>query len=196
MLSKKDQLLQIFKHTGALQEGHFELSSGLHSPKYFQCAKVLQYPELCHEIGVEMGCQLKEKNFIFDTIISPAIGGILIGQKIAEFYKCRHVFTERPKKEMELRRGFKINHGERFLIVEDVITTGGSVKEIMVLIKAQKGTIAGISSIVDRSTTKIDFDGLPFLSLLKVEAVEYLPNSKNCPGCANNIPLVKPGSNK
>ncbi|AZT90328.1 orotate phosphoribosyltransferase [Caldicellulosiruptor changbaiensis] len=183
--------LQMFKDTDALLEGHFLLTSGKHSSKYLQCAKILQYPNLADAI-----CKDLAKNFVgqeIDVVIGPAIGAIILSYELARQLNCRSIFAEREDGIMKLRRGFKIEEGEKVLVVEDVITTGGSVKEIIEIVKENGGEIVGVAGIVDRSGGKLDL-GYPLKTLLTLEIETYEPD--DCPLCREGIPIVKPGSRK
>jgi orotate phosphoribosyltransferase len=186
----RQETFQIFESTGALQTGHFLLTSGLHSPQYFQCALVLQYPRylelLCKDI-VEFFYEEEE----FDLVIAPAIGGLMVGQELARQLGVRFIFTERENGKMVLRRGYNIKSHEKILIAEDVITTGGSVKEVLEIVESAKGYPVGIGAIVDRSEGQIDFD-IPLYATVDVKSVTY-PADK-CPLCKQKIPLIKPGS--
>lgn len=188
----ENDVLTIFKKTEALLEGHFLLTSGRHSHQYFQCAKVLQYPEFTSQI-----CKLianHYKNYEIDTVIAPAMGGIIVGYDVAKHLNKKSIFTERDNKEMTLRRGFTLAKGEKVLVCEDVVTTGGSVMEVIEIVKKFEAKIVGIGSIVDRSYGKVDF-GYPFFSALKLDAVSFAP--EDCTICKEGkIELVKPGSRK
>jgi len=184
-----EEILSLFKETGALLEGHFVLTSGLHSDRYFQCAKILQYPwhaeTLCKALADHFS------NVSIDLVVSPAIGGILVGQEIARWLHVRAIFAERVNEKLTLRRGFEIFPGEKVLIAEDVTTTGGSVQEVMEIVKSSGGIPVGIAGIVDRSGGNIHFE-VPYYSLLKIEISNFQPTE--CPLCkAGSIP-VKPGS--
>lgn len=184
-------VLRLFKDTQALLQGHFLLTSGRHSAQYFQCAKVLQYPayttRLC-EIIAE-----KFKNIEFDTVIAPAMGGIIVGQEVARLLNKRSIFAEREDKKLVLRRGFSLSPGERVLVCEDVVTTGGSVLETMEIVTSSEATIVGVGYIVDRSNGTVDF-GVPSVSTLQLSVVSFQPDE--CPMCKEGSPLVKPGSRK
>jgi orotate phosphoribosyltransferase len=186
----RQEAYQIFESTGALQTGHFLLTSGLHSPQYFQCALVLQYPKylelLCKDI-IEFYYEEEE----FDLVIAPAIGGLMVGQELARQLGVRFIFTEREKGKMILRRGFNIAPHEKILIAEDVITTGGSVKEVIEIVERVKGYPVGIGTIVDRSDGQVKFD-IPLYASVQVKSVTY--SADKCPLCMQKIPLVKPGS--
>ncbi|MFA3781950.1 orotate phosphoribosyltransferase [Melioribacteraceae bacterium 4301-Me] len=182
-------ILNIFLKTNALLNGHFLLTSGRHSNQYFQCALVLQYPHY-NEIICKLIADFFKK-YEVDTVISPAIGGICVGQEVARQLNKRFIFAERENNKMTLRRGFQIFPNEKILICEDVVTTGGSVFEVMDIIKENKAITVGIGMIVDRSNNKVKF-GVPQFSTLQLDVVSYLPDE--CPLCKSNIPLVKPGS--
>ncbi len=189
----KEQVLSIFKQTGALLEGHFQLTSGLHSPQYFQCAKVLQYPTHTELLCGEIASLFKQRKV--DVVIAPALGGIVVGQEVGRQLCARTMFAERKDGVMQLRRGFKINKGERVLVCEDVVTTGGSVFEVINIVKEQGGRVAGVGSIVDRSGGKVKFDvedGGSQFATLSMDVVTY--KSEECPLCKKGVPVVKPGS--
>ncbi len=185
-------ILEIFLETNALLNGHFLLTSGRHSNQYFQCAQVLQYPThnevICSKIADHF------KHYEIDIVISPAIGGIIVGQEVARLLGKKSIFAEREDKTLQLRRGFQIELDKKYLVCEDVVTTGGSVFEVMDIVKNCGGIVAGVGFIVDRSNNKVQF-GVPQFSTLQLEVVSYLPDE--CPLCKENkIPLVKPGSRK
>ena len=185
------EILDIFKKTESLFEGHFLLTSGRHSDKYFQCAKVLQYPHY-----IERLCSIivnHFEDFEIDTVISPAIGGLVVGQEVARQLNKRFIFAERENKNLTIRRGFSLSEGEKVLVCEDVVTTGGSVFEVIDIVKNNNANIAGIGFIVDRSNGKVDF-GFPQISTLKMEVVSYLP--EECPLCQQGLEIIKPGSRK
>ena len=187
----ENNILEIFKKTGALLQGHFLLTSGRHSNIYFQCAKVLQYPEYTEKVCTIISDYFK--NYKIDTVISPAMGGIIVGQEVARQLNKRSIFAEREDKKLTLRRGFTIDRGEKILVCEDVVTTGGSVFEVIDIVKDLGGEVVGVGYIVDRSNGKVDF-GYPQKSTMKMDVISYLP--EECPLCKENIPLVKPGSRK
>ena len=187
----EEQIYDIFKETGALLEGHFLLTSGRHSNVYFQCAKVLQYPQYTEAVCRKITDYFKD--FEIDTVIAPAIGGIVVGQEVARQLNKRSIFAEREDKALTLRRGFSIEEGERILVCEDVVTTGGSVFEVIDIVKQNKGHVVGVGFIVDRSNGKVDF-GFKQVSAMKMNAESYDP--ADCPLCKKNIPAVKPGSRK
>lgn len=179
----------IFKKTGALLEGHFVLTSGRHSASYFQCAKVLQYPE--HLIQFSKKISDHFSGFDIDTVISPAVGGIVIGTQVGSTMKKRSIFAERENGEMALRRGFGINPGEKVLVVEDVITTGGSVKEVMNIVEAAAAIVVGVAVIVDRSNGTVVLHGNQF-SLVQMEVKSY--EEHEIPDNLAQLPIEKPGS--
>jgi len=185
------EILQIFQKTNALLNGHFLLTSGRHSNQYFQCALVLQYAEynefICGMIANNF------KNYEIDIVISPAIGGIVVGQEVARQLEKKSIFAEREDKVLTLRRGFQIEEGKKYLVCEDVVTTGGSVFEVMDIVKNNGGIIAGVGFIVDRSNNKVQF-AVPQFSTLQLEVVSYSP--EDCPLCKQNTPVIKPGSRK
>lgn len=188
---KNNNILEIFEETNALLNGHFLLTSGRHSNQYFQCALVLQYPEYNSLI-----CSLIAEHFHhqnIDVVISPAIGGIVVGQEVARQLEKKSIFAEREDKTLRLRRGFQIEEGKHYLVCEDVVTTGGSVFEVIEIVKNGGGIVAGVGYIVDRSNNKVQF-GVPQFSTLQLEVVSYLP--EECPLCKQNIPVTKPGSRK
>ena len=190
MLSDKE-ILDIFLKTEALLNGHFLLTSGRHSDQYFQCAKVLQYPNyterVCNKIAEYF------RSFDIDTVIAPAMGGIIVGQEVARQLGKKAIFAEREDKNLTLRRGFEIKPGEKLLVCEDVVTTGGSVFEVIDIVKQNNGIVVGVGFIVDRSNGKVQF-GVPQVSALKLDVISYLP--EECPLCKEGIPVVKPGSRK
>ncbi len=187
----KDEILKIFRQTNALLDGHFLLSSGLHSPQYFQCALVLQDPVQAQKLCWDIATPFMGKNI--DLVIGPAIGGIVVAQEVARLISARAIFAEREEGKMTLRRGFEIKQGERVLVVEDVVTTGGSIKEVIDLVKERGGELVGAAFLVDRSQGKIKFD-VPVASLIQMDVVTY--EAGNCPLCKEGVPLVKPGSRK
>lgn len=185
----KEQILEIFKDSGALLEGHFQLTSGLHSPHYFQCAKVLQYPKFLHLFAGEIAKHFEYSEI--EVVISPAIGGIVVGTEVGRVLGCRTIFAERKDSTMQIRRGFELRQGERVLVVEDVVTTGGSVFEVMDIVKGSGARTAGVGYIVDRSNGKVRFDAKQ-VSILQMEVVTYQP--ADCPLCRAGGAAVKPGS--
>jgi orotate phosphoribosyltransferase len=186
-----EQVRAILQETGAVQEGHFLLSSGLHSPVYIQCALVFQHPHHAQRLGAEMAGLFADDRV--DVVISPAVGGIVTGQEVARALGVRAIFAERESGTMRLRRGFRIEPEERVLVADDVITRGGSVGETLEVVKASAGEAVGIAVVVDRSGGDLNWD-VPLRSLLRMEAVTYPP--EECPLCRDGLPVVKPGSRK
>ena len=184
-------ILQIFQKSNALLNGHFLLTSGRHSNQYFQCALVLQYAEYNEIICGMIANYFKDTEI--DVVISPAIGGIVVGQEVARQLGKKSIFAEREDKTLTLRRGFQIEEGKKYLVCEDVVTTGGSVFEVIDIVKNNGGIVAGVGFIVDRSNNKVKFD-VPQFSTLQLEAVSF--SHEDCPLCKKNIPVIKPGSRK
>jgi orotate phosphoribosyltransferase len=181
--------LQLLRHTGALLEGHFLLTSGLHSGSYVQCAKVLQYPQHAEALGQWIADNFRRMTV--DVVLSPAVGGIVIGQEVARALGARALFGERQQGTMTLRRGFSLSPQEQVLVVEDVTTTGGSVREIITLVQEHQGTVVGVGTILDRSGGRIDF-AVPQHALATLTIVNYPPEA--CPLCKQGGPPKKPGS--
>ncbi len=191
MGQSESEILNIFKKTEALLEGHFLLTSGRHSNVYFQCAKVLQYPEYTEKV-----CSIIADHFRaydIDTVIAPAIGGIVVGQEVARQLNKRFIFAEREDKTLALRRGFTLKNGEKVLVCEDVVTTGGSVFEVIDIVKNNGAKVTGVGFIVDRSNGKVQF-GFPQMSTMKMNVISFSPDE--CELCKKGIPFIKPGSKK
>jgi len=185
-----EDLLALFRKTGALLDGHFILRSGLHSREYFQCAILLQHTEIAAQVCGQLADKLRE--FHCDTVISPALGGIIVGQEVGRSLGKRHIFVEKEDGKLVLRRGFQISPGERFIVVEDVVTRGGRVQETIDIVRAHGGIVFAVGVIVDRSgDAKPDF-ACPFVSLVEM-SVENFP-ADNLPPDLAKIPAVKPGS--
>ena len=187
----REEILQLFSDTGVLKTGHFLLTSGMHSEKYLQCAQLLQHPE-----ATEKACQELAKNFQdldIQTVISPAVGGILVSYEMARALKTRAIFAERENGKMTLRRGFTLQPGEKVLVVEDVVTTGGSVKEVIDLVKSLGAEVVGVGVLVNRSGKEMTFEA-PSYSLLELEVETYSP--EECPLCKKGSKAEKPGSRK
>ncbi len=188
----EDQIKEIFLKSDAFLEGHFLLSSGLHSPYYLQCAKVLQYPKYAEVLCKELARKINSLNVEYNLVIAPAIGGIIVSYETARHLEVRGIFAERVDGKLTLRRGFEINPGEKAVVVEDVVTTGKSTKETIEVVKQHGGEVVAVGSLVDRSGGKAEF-GVPFVTLWQLEVPVYEP--QNCPIChEGKIPLVKPGS--
>ena len=191
MLSHKKSL-NILKKTDALLEGHFVLSSGLHSPKYIQCAKLLSFPYKSDKICKSLSYKIKRTFKKIDLILSPAMGGIIIGYEIGKLLKKETIFCERVNGKFTLRRGFKIKKATKVLIIEDVITTGKSSMECVKLIKKAKASLVGFATIIDRSNKKSLKIKKKIVSLLKINVPTYKPNK--LPPNLKLIPITKPGS--
>ena len=191
MLSHKKSL-DILRKTNALLEGHFILSSGLHSSKYIQCAKLLSHPSKAEKICKSLANKIKNNFYKIDLILSPAMGGIIIGYEIGKILKKETIFCERVNGKFILRRGFKIEKGSKVLIVEDVITTGKSSIECVKLIKKAKATLVGFAAIIDRSSKKTLKIKKKIVSHLKIEVPTY--RSNKLPINLKKIPITKPGS--
>ncbi|MFH1857196.1 MAG: orotate phosphoribosyltransferase [Candidatus Omnitrophota bacterium] len=189
---KKEEILTLFKETDALLTGHFELSSGLHSSQYLQCAKILQYPEHAMKLCQALAESVKDKGI--DLVIGAATGGVIISFLTAYYLNKRSLFAERKEKELLLRRGFEMKKGERVLIVEDVITTGGTVFELIDLVKEREAVPAAICSLVNRSGGMKQIKGIDIYGLLEINVPAY--KKEECPLCKDNVPVSKPGSKK
>lgn len=185
----KDEVIQVFRDSGALLEGHFILRSGLHSRQFFQCALALQQMPVVEKLGGALAAKVRALGPA--TVVSPAMGGLVIGQEVARQLGVRFIFVEKEDGKLVLRRGFKIAPGEKILVVEDVVTKGGRVQETIEIVRAHQGTVAGVAMVVDRSNGTVNL-GVPTFSLLslKVEAFE----SDKLPPDLAATPAVKPGS--
>ena len=189
-MNMREELLALFRKTGALLEGHFVLRSGLHSREYLQCALLLQHTEIAARVCGWLAEKLRK--FDCDAVISPALGGIIVGQEVARSLGKRHIFVEKEDGKLVLRRGFQIAPNEKFIVVEDVVTRGGRVQETIDIVRAHGGIVSAVGVILDRSgQVKPDF-GCPFVSLIEMN-VETFPADKLPPDLAK-IPAVKPGS--
>lgn len=185
----EEQILQHFRNRDALLDGHFILSSGLHSASYLQCARALEYPSDAANFGRAIAERFAAEQF--DTVASPAIGGLIIGYETARALNVKFIWTERENGTMTVRRGFQIKKGERILVVEDVITTGGSTKECIAALESGGANVAAAASIIDRSGGKADV-GVTRYALATLDVAAYAPEI--CPMCARHIEAVKPGS--
>ena len=185
----RDELLDLFRRSGALLEGHFRLTSGLHSSGYLQCALVLQHPAHAEALGRAIAD--RTRSLRPTAVLSPALGGVVIGHEVGRALGVRALFAERQDGELTLRRGFVIAENDRVLVVEDVLTTGGSTRETMQVARASGGQVVGAASIVNRSGGRAEFD-VPFASLIDVDLPTYEPDK--CPLCAQGLSVVKPGS--
>lgn len=189
----QDEVLKLFKERGALLQGHFKLTSGLHSDSYLQCALLLQYGCDADRLGAELARRFKDpsREKPITAIVSPAVGGIVLGYVIARALGIRAMFAERVEGQFQLRRGFALAPGEEVLVAEDVLTTGGSVREIATLVENSGAHLAGFAALADRSEGTMRLPA-PTHALLRLPLVTYSPDS--CPLCEQSIPLVKPGS--
>ncbi len=185
----KEQVLDIFRKSNALLEGHFRLTSGRHSDRYMQCAQVLQYPDYTAQLCGEIVEAFRGEQV--DVVIGPAMGGIIVAYEVGRQLGVRTIFTERENGAMTLRRSFNIAPGERVLVVEDVVTTGGSVMEVIKVVQEQGGTLVGVGVLVDRSNGQVDF-GVQTKAVLSMEVVSW--EAEECPMCKQGLPVVKPGS--
>jgi len=187
-----ERATEVLEQAGVLQTGHFKLTSGRHSNKYMQCAKIFKQTKYAEELCASLAEQFADDNV--GLVIGPAIGAIQMAYEVSRHLDVPNIFAERDNGEMCLRRGFTIEEGQRVLVVEDVVTTGGSVKEVIKIVEELGGVVVGVGSIVDRSAGKVDF-GYPFKAVLPVEVVSWEPDE--CPLCKDGIiELVKPGSRK
>jgi orotate phosphoribosyltransferase len=187
----KEEIIRIFKEKEVMLEGHFLLTSGRHSDKYLQCAKLFQYADTSEVICRQLAEQFAGDRI--DLVAGPAIGGIIMAYEMGRQFGVKNIFAERENGVMTFRRGFQVPKGANVLVVEDVVTTGGSVREVIALLKEQGANVAGVGSVVDRSNGQVDF-GCKFRAVLSMEVVSYEP--ENCPICRTGMPLVKPGSRK
>ena len=184
-----NEVLQIFRESGALLEGHFVLRSGLHSRQYFQCALALQRMPVVEQLGAELAGKVRSLGAV--TVVSPAMGGLVLGQEVARQLGLRFIFVEKEQGKLVLRRGFKIAAGERILVVEDVVTKGGRVQETVDIVRGHGGQVVGIAMAVDRSGGTVQF-GVPTFSLISMQVETFEPDQ--LPPDLTIIPAVKPGS--
>ena len=191
MQNTEEMTREILLRLGALKHGHFRLTSGLHSDRYMQCAALFQFPreseQLCAALAEKFAGQK------IDLVAGPALGGIIMAYEVARALGVPNIFSEREEGKMTFRRGFRVEAGQKVLVVEDVVTTGGSVKEVIGLVRAAGGEVVGVGSVVDRSGGKADF-GVPFQALMTLEATNW--KEEDCPLCKEGVPIVKPGSRK
>ena len=188
-------LLRLFEESGALLEGHFLLSSGLHSPRYLQCARVLMDPGVATALGAALADRLRP--LLGDAkpaaVVAPALGGVLVAHEVARALGCRGLFTERHEGMMTFRRGFALGEADPLVVVEDVVTTGGSTREVIEAVRAQGGRVLAVGSLVDRSGGTVNL-GVPWRSLLELEVPTWPPEA--CPLCVDGSPPEKPGSRR
>jgi len=185
----EDEILEIFRNHAALLEGHFILSSGLHSDRYIQCALVLQHPRVAEQLCSELAAKLRHLGAT--VVAAPALGGVIVSHEVARALGLRALFTERQEGVMTLRRGFCLAPGEPTLVVEDVITTGGSTRETMAAVEQAGGKVVGVGALIDRSGGKAEL-GVPKAALVTLSVQNYDP--ADCPFCKSGLPAVKPGS--
>jgi len=186
----KENILSIFKQTGVLKEGHFLLTSGRHSNQYMQMAQVLKDAKLTEKLCQELAEYYKNEEI--DLVVSPAVGGIIVGYEVSRSLGVNNIFCERENGEMTLRRGFQIEPNQRVIVVEDVVTTGGSVKEVISVVEKAGAKVVGVGVLVDRSNGEVKFD-VPFHALLPLEVESY--EQAQCPICKlSDVPATKPGS--
>ena len=189
----RDELLDMFRQSGALLDGHFRLTSGLHSPGYLQCALVLQHPRQAEALGAALATHTRD--WRATTVLSPALGGVIIGHEVGRALGIRAMFAERQNDALTLRRGFLLSDTDRVLVVEDVMTTGGSTRETIQVARAAGAQVVGAASIVDRGAAAVSREtelGVPFAALLRIDLPTYDPGQ--CPLCVQGLPVVKPGS--
>ena len=188
-----DDVIQVFESSSALLNGHFLLSSGLHSTRYLQCALVLQRPPIAEQLCAALAAKVREDVRIgqVDVVVAPALGGVIVAHEVARALGLRALFTERQDGAMVLRRGFEIGPGERVLVVEDVVTTGGSTREVMAVVADRGGITVAAGSLIDRSGGAVDL-GVPRHALAVLEVPTYV--AEQCPLCQQGVPVVKPGS--
>ena len=185
----QDDVLDLFRQAGALLEGHFRLSSGLHSDRYLQSALVLQHPDYAEQLGRALAARLEHLQPT--VVLSPALGGIVIGQEVGRAMQLRAIFAERQDGTLTLRRGFTLAPSDRVIVVEDVITTGGSTRETIAVAEAAGATVLGAAAIIDRGSDPGRLD-LPLQALVRMEVPSYPADA--CPMCATGRPVTKPGS--
>lgn len=185
----QDQVLQIFRDSGALLEGHFILRSGLHSRQFFQCALALQQMPAVEKLGAALADKVRPLGAV--TVVAPAMGGLVIGQEVARQLGLRFIFVEKEEGQLVLRRGFKIAPGEKILVVEDVVTKGGRVRETINIVREHGGEVAGVAMVVDRSNGQTQL-GVPQCSLIALQVEAFAAD--NLPPDLQKIPAVKPGS--
>jgi orotate phosphoribosyltransferase len=185
----EQEVLKIFRDTGALLEGHFVLRSGLHSRQYFQCALALQQMPIVEKLGAELARKIRPLEAV--TVVSPAMGGLVLGQEVARRLGLRFIFVEKEEGKLALRRGFRISPGEKILIVEDVVTKGGRVQESIDIVRHNGGNVVGIAMAVDRSAGAVQF-GVPTFSLISLQVETFEPDK--LPPDLAGTPVVKPGS--
>ena len=185
-----EDLLALFRKTGALLDGHFVLRSGLHSRQYFQCAILLQHTDIAAQVCAQLADKLRK--FDCDAVVSPALGGIIVGQEVGRSLGKRHIFVEKEDGKLALRRGFQISSNEKFIVIEDVVTRGGRVQETIDIVRAHGGIVCAVAVIVDRSGDSKPNFGCPFVSLIEMNVEAF--SADDLPADLAKIPAVKPGS--
>jgi len=185
----EQRILDLYRSTGVLLDGHFKLTSGKHSPMFLQCSQIMQYPDKAGPLADELATKLR--GIEADAVIGPAMGGIILAYEVGRALGKRAIFAERQDGTMTLRRGFRIKPGERFIVVEDAISTGGSVREVIDVVKERGGEVVAVGSLVDRSGGKVDF-GVPAATMVTLEVPAYAPDE--CPLCRAGVPLTLPKS--
>ncbi len=185
----QEKTAKILERLGVLHTGHFRLTSGRHSDRYMQCAKLFEHPKESEELCCDLAESFYEEKI--DVVAGPALGGVIMAYEVARACGVRNIFAERENGVMTLRRGFSVEPGERVLVVEDVVTTGGSVKEVIDLLKERGSEVVGVGSVVDRSNGAVDF-GVPFHPLMSVDVQSW--DASECPLCKEGVPIRKPGS--
>lgn len=186
----ENEVLEVLKQTGAYQEGHFKLSSGLHSGNYVQCSQLLKHPHLAADVVTELAIFFQDKNI--ELVVGPAVGGILVAYEMGRALNVPAIFAEREHGEMTLRRGFSVAPGTRCLVTEDVLTTGGSAQEVVDLLEKHGAVVVSAASIIDRTEGNTLKLKVPFMSLLKLKVPTY--SEEDCPYCAKNEPINQPGT--
>jgi orotate phosphoribosyltransferase len=190
MPDPREAILEVFREAGALLEGHFLLSSGLHSPKYLQCALVLQDPARAERLCSQLARAFADDRV--ETVVGPAMGGILVAYELARAFGARAIFAEREEGRMRLRRGFRIEPGQRVLLAEDVVTTGGSLREVLALVREAGAEVVGVAALVDRTSGRDPGFGMLLTALVQLDVPTHTP--EECPLCREGVPVVKPGS--
>ncbi len=193
-LLTREEIQKTFEDSKALRSGHFELRSGLHSAQYFQCAQVGQFPRVMERLCRSLFDFIREsapKEYRADTVISPALGGIIVGQEMGRLMNCKTIFAEKEDNKLVLRRGFQISKGERYLVCEDVMTRGGRILETVEIVRAGGGVVDGAAVLVDRSGGKVSLP-CPLFSLIEMNIETWAP--ADCPLCKKGVPLEHPGS--
>lgn len=187
---KAEELLQLFREAGALLEGHFVLRSGLHSRQFFQCALLLQQTQIAERVCRALAEKLRQ--IVAERVISPALGGIIVGHEVARALGKPHIFVEKENNTLVLRRGFEIRPGDRFIVAEDVVTRGGRVQETIAIVRAHGGIVAAVAALVDRSGGDLPDFGCPFIALTQLQVETFAPDA--IPPDLAGIPAIKPGS--